>query len=432
MIAAYDLPRTRATPEELAIALRDSYATTLRLVSGFRGEQWIGPYLPIVNPPLWETGHVAWFLERWVLRRRGMASRIALADSLYDSSRIAHVARWFLPFPTPADTLAYLSQVTDAVLQQLDSGRLAGAEELYYVELSLYHQDMHNEAFRYMRQTWGYDDPLDQDVRRAGIQGAAGPEGDAEVAAGEVELGSRRDSGFLFDNEKWAHPVVVPAFAIARRTVSNRDFLAFVDDGGYRRRELWDDSGWRWREELGRKQPCYWRRSAGWEQRVFDAWQPVESDCPVIHVSAYEAEAYCRWAGRRLPTEAEWQRAAATAPQAPGGRTYPWGESGADRNRANLDAPSPLPTDACAAGDSAWGCRQMLGNVWEWTSTVFHPFPGFAADPYEDYSRPWFGTHRVLLGASFATKPRLARLAFRNFYTPERADVFCGFRTCAL
>jgi len=427
----YDLPRTRATPGELAAALRDSYATTLRLVGGFSGVQWIGPYLPIVNPPLWETGHVAWFLERWVLRRSGAPSMLARADALYDSGRIAHVARWFLPLPSPEDTLAYLARVTNAVLQQLDSGRLSETGELYYVELSLYHQDMHNEAFRYMRQTWGYEDPLGHGIRTAAIQGDAMPSGDAEVVAGEVELGSRRDAGFVFDNEKWAHAVAVPAFAIARRAVSNRDFLAFVEDAGYRRRELWDDPGWHWREDHGRRGPRYWRRDGSWQQQVFGRWQALELDLPVMHVSAYEAEAYCRWAGRRLPAEAEWQRAAATAPDTASCRPYPWGETSPDASRANLDAPSPVPTGACAAGDSAWGCRQMVGNVWEWTATAFHPFPGFAADPYEDYSRPWFGTHRVLRGASFATKPRLARLGYRNFYTPDRCDVFCGFRTCA-
>jgi ergothioneine biosynthesis protein EgtB len=430
--ARYDLPRTEATPAELAAALRDSYATTRRLVGDFTAEQWIGPYLPVVNPPLWETGHIAWFLERWVLRRAAdAASFLANADALYDSSRIAHVARWFLPLPDAQQTLAYLARVTDAVLRLLDDDRIREASELYYVELSVYHQDMHNEAFRYMRQTWGYHDPLAAPAYPRALPGAA-VEGDAAIPAGRLTLGSSRHDGFIFDNEKWAHEVDVPAFAIGRRLVSNREFLAFVEDGGYRRRELWDEPGWRWREDSGRNHPAYWRRGEGWQQRVFERWQPVELDLPVIHVSAYEAQAWCRWSGRRLPTEAEWERAAATAPGESVKRRYPWGDAPQDAKRANLDGAGLIPVYAGEAGDSAWGCRQMLGNVWQWTATPFHPYPGFAVDPYEDYSRPWFGSHRVLRGASFATKPRLARLGYRNFYTPDRADVFCGFRTCAL
>ncbi|MCK7502059.1 MAG: DinB family protein [Comamonadaceae bacterium] len=172
MNATYDLPRTRATPGELAAALRDSYATTLRLVGGFSSEQWIGPYLPIVNPPLWETGHVAWFLERWVLRRSGAASMMAQADALYDSSRIAHVARWFLPLPSPRGhaRLPGAGYQRRAAAARFRPAR-PRPEELYYVELSLYHQDMHNEAFRYMRQTWGYDDPLGHGIRHSGDPG---------------------------------------------------------------------------------------------------------------------------------------------------------------------------------------------------------------------------------------------------------------------
>jgi iron(II)-dependent oxidoreductase len=429
--APYDLPITRATPRDLAAALRQSYATTLRLVGDFEEKQWIGPYLPVVNPPLWETGHLAWFLERWVLRRGGAAPLLADADALYDSSRIAHVARWFLPLPPPGETLAYLARTTNAALQRLDSGGIAEPAGLYYVELSLYHQDMHNEAFRYMRQTWGLRDPLAQGSPAP--QASDGARGDAQIPAGRATLGAGRDEGFVFDNEKWAHEVEVPAFRIARRAVSSGEFLAFVEDGGYLRREFWDDAAWCWRVEGGRRAPRYWRRTAqGWQQQVFGRWQALTTGLPVMHVSAWEAEAYCRWAGRRLPSEAEWVRAAATAPGETRMRPHPWGEAAPDAVRANLDGAAPLDVSACPAGDSGWGCRQMLGNVWEWTGTVFQPFPGFAPDPYEDYSRPWFGSHRVLRGGSFATHPRIARLGYRNYFTPDRNDLFSGFRTCAL
>ena len=430
----YDLPRSRATVADLAAGLRDSHDSTLRSMTGYEGESWRGTYLPIVNPPLWEVGHVGWFLERWCLRGARYPeapSLMANADRLYDSMRIAHAARWFLPLPEPQATLDYVARVTDIVLERADRGALS-PDEAYYIELSLYHQDMHNEAFTYTRQTLGGANPAGVDVRHAETVVAADVEGDVAIPAGVLSLGSTRDDGWVFDNEKWAHVVDVPGFAIARRTVTNAEFLAFVEDGGYRRRELWSDAGWRWREEAGRSHPIYWRCSDGWQQRVFDQWHALAADLPVVHVNAHEAEAWCRWAGRRLPTEAEWERAAATAPDEPAKRRHPWGDEPADAARANLDSAGLVAANACPAGDSGWGCRLMLGNVWEWTSTVFEPYPGFAVDPYEDYSRPWFGNHRVLRGGSFATKPRIARNAYRNFYTPDRADVFCGFRTCAL
>lgn len=432
MDASYDLPRTHASMSQLATGLRESLQATLRCQRDLRGSQWLGPYLPIVNPPLWEVGHVAWFLERWCLRRHagfGAPSLMANADALFDSTRIPHCARWFLPLPSPEKTLSYLEHVTAAVLERIESGR-AASEEAYFIELSVHHQDMHNEAFRYTRQTLGYANDIEGDLAADLAQGEQA-QGDVRIPGGRLTLGSKPMDGWVFDNEKWAHDVEVPEFAIARRTVTNREFVEFVEDGGYRRQMLWSAQGWRWKVESGRRAPAYWRQRQAWEQRAFDRWRPIEPEAPVVHVNAHEAEAYCRWAGRRLPTEAEWERAAATMADGPGKRRYPWGEE-AGQGRANLNSPGLVAASGLAAGDSGWGCRQMLGNVWEWTATPFAPYPGFSVDPYEDYSQPWFHTHRVLRGGSFATSPRIARNAYRNFHTPDRADIFAGFRTCAL
>ncbi len=234
----------------------------------------------------------------------------------------------------------------------------------------------------------------------------------------------------------------VQPFRIARRAVSNGEYAAFVDDGGYRRPELWDAEGWQWRSAAGLDQPVYWRRtgSAGWEHRRFDRWEALPPDAAVIHVSWYEARAYCRWAGRRLPTEVEWEVAAAGEPNADGTalathkRRYPWGDAAPDPTRANLDgaALGTIPVGALPAGDSAFGCRQMIGNVWEWTDTGFGPYPGFTPDMYQDYSQPLFGSTRVLRGGAWATRGRLIRNTWRNYYGPERNDVLAGFRTCAL
>jgi iron(II)-dependent oxidoreductase len=228
---------------------------------------------------------------------------------------------------------------------------------------------------------------------------------------------------------------------MARTAVTCGEFLGFVEDGGYTRREPWSAAGWTWRVKTEALCPVYWQRSpAGWLQRRYDRLVPLETDLPVLHVCWYEAEAYCRWARRRLPTEAEWEAAASGEPDAAGTRLaarkrpYPWGEEPPTEDRANLDLlrDGPVAVGAFPAGDSAFGCRQMLGNVWEWTADDFLPYPGFAADPYKEYSAPWFGTHKVLRGGAFATRSRLIDNEYRNFYTPDRRDVLAGFRTCAL
>jgi len=259
--------------------------------------------------------------------------------------------------------------------------------------------------------------------------------GDVEVSGGTFQLGASRGEGFVFDNEKWSHPTHVPPFRIARAPVTNAEFAAFVDAGGYRREDLWCRDGWSWRLRSQAEHPVYWRREGSeWCQRTCEDWRPLQPHQPAIHVNWYEADAYCRWAHRRLPTEAEWEFAATTPRQGNGcKRRYPWGDEPPEAGRANLFGVRAGVADvaAFAAGDSGWGCRQMLGNVWEWTADWFGPYPGFVRDPYREYSEPWFGNHKVLRGGSFATRGSLLRGTWRNFFTPERRDVFAGFRTCA-
>jgi ergothioneine biosynthesis protein EgtB len=292
------------------------------------------------------------------------------------------------------------------------------------VQLAIFHEDMHAEAFHYTRQTLGYGDPLN------GSRPENGDElpGDAEMAGGTFLIGASRNSGFHFDNEKWAHPVDLRPFCIARAPVTNRQFLEFVLSGGYRRREWWSVEGWAWKGDADA--PRYWSQEDGeWRERRFSRQKPLEQDLPVMHVSWHEANAYCRYAGRRLPSEAEWEVAASFA--AEGRRRYPWGNSAEGGARTNLRGAGRVAVDRFAPGDTFGGCRQMLGNVWEWTSSAFEPYPGFVCDPYREYSQPWFGTHKVLRGGSFATPLRLVANTWRNFYTPDRCDIFAGFRTCA-
>ena len=426
---------------QLTEYLADARTRTLDLVRGLDAAQLMGPRLDIVNPLLWEIGHVGWFHEYFALRRLdGGAPRLPDADALYNSSTVPHDTRWELPLPSLQGTLDYMARVQDAMVQRLGSGVASPAETELYL-LTVYHEDMHDEAFTYTRQTLGYRAPEFSTARYVEREMSVGPlPGDVALPGGVLHLGSSSDAPFVFDNEKWAHPVTVAPFHIARAPVSNAEFLDFVTEGGYRRREFWSDEGWRWREAADAEHPLYWvQQPDGWAARNFDRVAPLQPYHPVIHANWYEAEAWCRWAGRRLPSEAEWEAAAATEPAPSGGmserkRRYPWGDAAPLPRQANLDGDALGVVDvaAFAAGDSAWGCRQMLGNVWEWTTSVFEPFPGFTPDAYEDYSAPWFGTRKVLRGGAWATRGRMITNMYRNFFTPERRDVLAGFRTCAL
>lgn len=433
--------RPLAVPKAGAAALRDMLAAarerSLELVGDLSGAQLLGPRLSIVNPPLWEIGHLGWFQERWCLRTAADGtfgpSLLGGADALYDSAAVPHDTRWDLPLPTLDATLDYLKAVLERVQERLaqspDAGDLA-----YFAQLTALHEEMHAEAFTYTRHTLGYAAPP---ARASDAEPAsAGPwPGDVDLAGGEFWLGAQPGSGFVFDNEKWAHKVEVRPFRIARAALTNAEFAAFADDRGYANRALWSEEGWRWRESVQAACPVYWEGRAGsWLERHYDEMRPLAPHVPVMHVNWYEADAYCRWAGRRLPTEAEWEYAAAWAPgSGPTTRRFPWGEAAPTPERANLYgvAAGRVEVGACAAGDSAWGCRQMIGNVWEWTASAFGPYPGFVIDPYKEYSQPWFGDHKVLRGGCHATRATLIRNTWRNFYTPDRRDVFAGFRTCA-
>jgi iron(II)-dependent oxidoreductase len=427
----------------LAEAVIDTRQRSLELVRDLAEDQLLGPRLAIINPLLWEVGHLAWFGEKWVLRHAGKRPPLRNdADSLFDSSAVAHDTRWDLPLPQRAAMMDYMNQVQERILDVVQRGPTE--EETYFILLSVFHEDMHGEAFLYTRQTLGYSRPhLSPPGKKAkshteGNSKGAGPLlGDVQIPGGKFLLGSGKNEPFIFDNEKWAHPVKVEPFAIARAPVTQAEFAAFVADNGYHRAELWSPAGWQWQQAGKVLHPMHWQQEGKeWLRRDFDRWLPLESHRPVIHVNWYEADAYCRWAGRRLPTEAEWEAAAAasgsdlSAPK----RRFPWGDEAPNSAQACLDGYTLGCYDVAdlPAGESHFGCRQMIGNVWEWTASDFLPYPGFIADPYSDYSQPWFGNHKVLRGGAWMTRARLLRNTWRNFYKPDRRDVWAGFRTCAL
>jgi gamma-glutamyl hercynylcysteine S-oxide synthase len=434
----------------LAVALSEARSRTLALFAAY--EAALGPGLqvpctPELNPPRWELGHIAWFADWWIARNperpRGLnanphaprhparqARRGVDADSLFNSSTVAHDLRWALPLPNTdalrADLAASL-QDTLALLQDAE----ATDTGLYFFRLALFHEDMHAEAAVYMAQNLGLDlgAGLGVDVGfdvgvglgfDVGFDPGRGssrtdkspvPHTPLAVPATAWQLG-RSGPGFAFDNELGAHTVAVDAFEIDAQAVTWAQYLPFVDSGAADQREHWSDAGWAWRQSRASALPRYLRRGLrtpldqhghphshpnghphgpladpGWEQLRHGQWQPLNLAATACHLTAFEAQAWCHWAGRRLPTEAEWEVAAHTLP------------------------------------GFAWG------TVWEWTASAFAPFPGFVPHPYVDYSAPWFDGRPVLKGASTATVPRMRHPKYRNYFTPERNDIVAGFRS---
>ena len=429
---------TEQTITSLIADLKDARKRTLELIDGLDQQQIIGPQLDIVNPLLWEIGHVAYFYELWTLRHLdGANSFLNNADELYDSINIAHNDRWTLPLLSLVETKAYMQQVLDAVIDRLQNGKTK-AQDIYLTRYAVFHEDMHTEAFTYTRRTLSYPAPafannvLDDDAYNAGPL-----EGDVKIEGGKFLLGAAQGANFCFDNEKWQYPVNIKPFSIARAATTYQQYAEFVNDGGYNNQQFWDEKGWDWLQNNKVKTANGWKKDAdgNWLIKHFDHWQAMRPHAAVIHLSWYEASAYCRWAGRRLPTEAEWELAASGSPSNNNEkRIFPWGNEKPAEKHVNMNSRAMRTIDVGALpdGDSAFGCRQMLGNVWEWTADTFNPYPGFKADMYQDYSQPLFGQTKVLRGGAWTTRSRMIRNTWRNYYGADRNDVFAGFRTCAL
>ncbi len=398
----------------LSLALMDARNHTLQLFAEFQTllapSEGVVPLLPSINPPLWELGHLGWFQEWWIgrnmLRAQGarcpagqtrLASIEAHADRWWDSVHVPHATRWSLDLPTVEHTRAYLLDTLESSLDLLAKSD-SDDDALYFYRLCLFHEDMHGEAFAITAQTLGL--PLNKTLVATFTPPPAPAREPLLVPATVWQLGSDEGAGFVFDNEKVRHPVSVPEFEIDAQPVSWAQFVEFVDDGGYDRQELWHAEGWQWLQKLaageGRRGPRYVEEigvaSGAVMQTRFGRPVRMQAAQPALHMTWWEADAWCRWVGRRLPAEVEWEVAAHTAAR----RGFRW------------------------------------GDVWEWMGTTFRPYPGFSPDPYLEYSEPWFGNHKVLRGGSFATRSRMKSPKYRNFYLPERDDIFCGFRSCAL
>lgn len=432
-----------ADVNQLTRDMAEACDRVLELFGTLGEDQLWGPELDIVNPATWEAGHVAWFFEYWLLRNLYETQMVIPdADDLYNSADVAHDDRWKIRLPSKTETMQFLQYVLGESTRRLRTSTPTTVDA-YFFRLATFHADMHAEAFSYTRQTLGYRRPslnipkVDSvDMYEGTIELAE----DIPVSGGVFMLGASPDEAFVFDNEKWAHPVYVPPFTMSRTSVTYGEFRQFVEDRGYDRPEFWSEEGWSWRVQNQADRPAYWIKHADgqWLIRSYDEVIPMPDNATLIHINWYEASAYCSWAGRRLPTEAEWEFAASFEPSSNDSnvparkRRFPWGNEAPTPGKVNMDwtrggtiDPRFLPD-----GDSALGFRQMIGNVWEWTSTNFYPFPGFSPDPYKEYSEPWFGDHMVLRGGAWSTRSRLIRNTWRNFYKPDRRDVMAGFRTC--
>jgi iron(II)-dependent oxidoreductase len=424
--------------KDLAEKLTEARQRTRWLLGKVSDENLAAQHDPIMSPLIWDYGHIGNYEELWLLKRafgRGLSDR-ELYD-IYDASLTPRSERPALAMLDRPSADRYLDAVREAALEALSKADLSGDDPLlaggFVYHMILQHEYQHNETMLQTLQLMkgkGYKP-------EAMVELPPGNPSDEEmvhVPGGPFVMGTD-DRAWALDNERGAHEVEVPGFYLDKTPVTNRRYLRFVEDGGYQKRELWDPEGWEWIREEGISEPKHWyqRGPHSWWTQRFGFDEPLSMDAPVVHVSFYEADAYARWAGKRLPTEAEWEKAASWDPKTETKRLYPWGEEPPTPQRANLDqlAFKPAEVGAYPAGSNAYGALGMIGDVWEWTMSEFSAYTGFEAFPYPEYSEIFFDeSYMVLRGGSWATRPGAIRSTFRNWDFPIRRQLFVGFR-CA-
>jgi iron(II)-dependent oxidoreductase len=397
---------------------------------------------PLMSPLVWDLAHVGNYEDQWLIRALGGDGPGVAYDDLYDAFRHPRRDRPSLPLLSPTAARAYNHEVRGRALDLLARADLADADtpllrDGFVYGMVVQHEHQHDETMLATLQLMP-DGRFPAPPATELIAPARPASGAREVLvpAGPFVMGTDVEP-WAYDNERPAHWRELPAFWIDVFPVTNAEYLAFIHDGGYRRPELWTEAGWAWRQEAGLTGPQFWEGSGpsaeGWCRRRFGRREPVPADEPVQHVCWYEADAYARWAGGRLPTEPEWEKAASWDPAAGRKRRFPWGDDEPTAAHANLGGGrfGPAPVGSFGAGASAYGCQQMIGDVWEWTASPFAGHPRFVSFPYREYSEVFFGTdYRVLRGGSWATHRSAVRATFRNWDYPIRRQIFAGFR-CA-
>ncbi|MGN9911370.1 ergothioneine biosynthesis protein EgtB [Phytohabitans sp. LJ34] len=416
-LVAAELERTRLRSSGLTDAVDD--------------DDLVRQHSPLMSPLVWDLAHVGNQEELWLVRDVGGREPVRSdIDHLYDAFKHPRKDRPQLPLLGPAEARAYTRQVRDKVLDLLDRVPLEGrplVDQGFAFGMIVQHEQQHDETMLATHQL-RVGPPVLEAAPPPRATATAG--GEALIPAGPFTMGTSAEPWAL-DNERPAHTVDLPAFLIDRAPVTNGQYQEFVDAGGYANPRWWSTEGWAHRQRAGLSGPMHWHGDGTYTR--FGRREPLVPDEPVVHVCWYEAEAYAAWAGKRLPTEAEWEKAARFDPATGRSRRYPWGDEDPAERHANLGQRhlSPAPVGAYPAGVSPAGVHQLIGDVWEWTSSDFAGYPGFAAFPYDEYSKVFFGPeYKVLRGGSFGTDKAACRGTFRNWDYPIRRQIFSGFR-CA-
>jgi len=419
--------------------LADTRGRTLDVLDAMDEAHLHGQPEPTMGVPAWDVGHIGCFEHRWLVDELGGDPVDEAMLRLYDPIEHPRSERAELELPSERELRELLDEVRSSSLATLAETDLAEGSRLvadgFVHDMVVRHEDQHRETVLATLQMFASDEApaVSPPGREPTPSGSTDVDGMVEVPAGSFPLGTDPQVG-TYDNEWEAHEVETEAFLVDRAPVTNGEFRAFVEDGGYEDPAYWSEDGWLIREALDREHPKYWiATDDGYERRVYDRVEPLPDDEPVCHVSYYEAEAYANWAGKRLPTEVEWEKAAAWDPETGTKHRFPWGQEAWSPGKANLGQRSyePARVGAYPEGVSPVGCHQMVGDVWEWTASELDAYPGFEAFPYPAYSAEHFGRgFQVLKGGSWATMPSCGHATFRNWHQPDHQQIFAGFR-CA-
>ncbi|MFN8583264.1 MAG: ergothioneine biosynthesis protein EgtB [Gemmatimonadaceae bacterium] len=421
----------------LVAQLEEARRHTMALVAPLSDEDLRTQHDPLMSPILWDLGHIAHFEELWLTHNLHGEIKFSEMPGMYNPFEHPRRVRGELVYPTLDECWEIMNEIRRRVIEKLETLDWTGPSPLlragYVVHMVLQHEYQHNETMMQTLQLKKGAPYPTSDRRALPSTPLHQVGGMVRFPGGEVTIGTN-DRRVAYDNERPRFRMVVRPFRIDVAPVTNGDYLRFMEDGGYARRELWSPEGWAWAEQEQARSPKYWSEENGaWHARTMDRVGPVDPQHPVCHVCYHEADAFARWAGKRLPTEIEWEVAASWDPREGRARDYPWGSEPPSLERANLDQLGfgTTPVGAYAANVSPLGCVDMIGNVWEWTSSDFSGWPGFQHFPYPEYSEVFFGNeYKVLRGGSWATRPGAIRNTFRNWDYPIRRQIFSGFR-CA-
>jgi iron(II)-dependent oxidoreductase len=420
------------TEAEAVTALAEARERTQALVASVSDHDLERVHSTLMSPLVWDLGHIAAFEDLWIVHRLGGHPLLheELAD-VYDAFETPRAGRGKLPLLTAPEAREYLAEVRSRTMAVISDHGIGNG---IIAELIIRHEQQHNETMLQSLQLAHLDnyrlDGRSATVRAARPSGISGHTGLEliEIPGGECTIGAPAN-GFAYDNERPRHHTDVRGYLIGRTPITNASYLTFVEGGGYERREWWSDEGWSWKEDYDITRPGGWTSDRHGEWRL-TGLEPLDPHRPVVHISWFEADAFARAHGLRLPTEAEWEKAATWDQAAGRARLMPWGDEPAGWH-ANVDqlAGGPGVAGSHPEGASPYGCLSMIGDVWEWTASDFGGYPGFAAFPYPEYSEVFFGSEfKVLRGGSWATRPRVGTASFRNWDYPQRRQIFSGLR----